>query len=311
MITKLNSILEKRIAVITLLSVAIGVIVGKELERYTFLVPWFFAFFSFSSSLGLRISGIKEALKKPLPIVLCLLILYVIAPLVAFVFGFTLFPNDLYTIIGLVLAFTLPAGIVSLMWVSIYGGNRSLSLSIVIFSTLISPLIIPMTLSLLVGEEVLLDTFAIMSGIIWMVIIPSLLGITFHKLKANFSDTLKIRLSPFAKISLMFVIMLNSSVASPYFKEMNSKLFLIGVVVLVVSLLGFMVGFLTGKLFKLDREIQITLMFNSGIRNIGVGAAIAITYFPAPVVLPVVITILFQQVLASLCGYILKYLNKS
>ncbi len=309
MITKLNSILEKWIAILTLLSVLIGVVIGTGLVRFTFLVPWFFAFFSFSSSLGLSIFGMRKTIKKPIPIFLCLFILHVITPLIAFVIGLVLFPNDLYTIIGIVLAFTLPAGIVSLMWVSIYDGNSALSLSIIIFSTLLSPLIVPITLSLLVGERVVLDTFAIMGGIIWMVIIPSLLGISANKLTPKFGNALKNRLAPFAKISLMLVIILNSSVTSPYFKELNSKLFMISAVIVFISFSGYVIGLLSGKILKFKKEVQITLMFNSGIRNIGVGAAIAITYFPPSVVLPVVITILFQQVLASLFSrYALKIL---
>jgi bile acid:Na+ symporter, BASS family len=46
-------------------------------------------------------------------------------------------------------------------------------------------------------------------------------------------------------------------------------------------------------------------MYNSGMRNISAGAVIAITYFPAPVAIPVIVGMLFQQVLASLVGSVL------
>jgi predicted Na+-dependent transporter len=47
------------------------------------------------------------------------------------------------------------------------------------------------------------------------------------------------------------------------------------------------------------------------MRNISAGAVIAITYFPAAVAVPVVVGMLFQQILASLNGYFLnRYYNK-
>ncbi|MNJ80971.1 hypothetical protein D3C77_795600 [compost metagenome] len=43
------------------------------------------------------------------------------------------------------------------------------------------------------------------------------------------------------------------------------------------------------------------------MRNISAGAVLAVTYFPAPVAVPVVLGMVFQQTLASLAGYLLKY----
>lgn len=302
MIVKVNSFLEKFIGILTFLSVIIGIVVGADLVHYTFLVPWVFAFFSFSSSLGLSIQGIRKTVKKPLSIIVCIIILHLLVPSVAFVGGNLLFPNNLYTIIGLVLAFSIPTGIVSLMWVGIYSGNKALSLSIIIISTLISPFSVPMTLSFIAGETIVLDTIGIMTGILLMVIIPSSLAIVTNKIKQTVAETLNKQLSPFAKLSLLIVIMLNSSVASPYFKQFNIELLSISLVILSISISSYFFGFLLGKLMRFEKEVQTTLMFNSGIRNIGIGAAIATTYFSPPVVLPVVITILFQQILAFLFG---------
>lgn len=45
------------------------------------------------------------------------------------------------------------------------------------------------------------------------------------------------------------------------------------------------------------------------MRNLGAGTALAITYFPPNVVLPVILSMLFEQSLASLYGVILKRFN--
>lgn len=47
------------------------------------------------------------------------------------------------------------------------------------------------------------------------------------------------------------------------------------------------------------------LRINGGMRNISAGAVLAVTYFPAPVAVPVVLGMVFQQMMASLVGLVL------
>ncbi len=42
------------------------------------------------------------------------------------------------------------------------------------------------------------------------------------------------------------------------------------------------------------------------MRNISAGAVLAVSYFPAPVAVPVVLGMLFQQVLAALSGRLVQ-----
>jgi predicted Na+-dependent transporter len=71
-------------------------------------------------------------------------------------------------------------------------------------------------------------------------------------------------------------------------------------------LLGYFLGWLTGKLIGWDAPTVIATTFNGGMRNISAGAVLAVAYFPAPVAIPVVLGMLFQQSLASLVGYLLN-----
>lgn len=49
-----------------------------------------------------------------------------------------------------------------------------------------------------------------------------------------------------------------------------------------------------------DHETITAFTFLGGMRNISAGTVIALSYFPSAVVLPVVVGMLFQQILASL-----------
>ncbi|MNC65135.1 hypothetical protein D3C75_1153990 [compost metagenome] len=46
------------------------------------------------------------------------------------------------------------------------------------------------------------------------------------------------------------------------------------------------------------------------MRNISAGAVLAVSYFPAPVAVPVVLGMVFQQLLASLAGFLLGHRAK-
>ena len=79
----------------------------------------------------------------------------------------------------------------------------------------------------------------------------------------------------------------------------------------VAFLLPFMlspvaVSWMIGKWLRWDRAKVVTLTFCGGMRNISAGAVLAVSYFPAPVAVPVVLGMLFQQVLAALSGRLVQ-----
>jgi BASS family bile acid:Na+ symporter len=70
--------------------------------------------------------------------------------------------------------------------------------------------------------------------------------------------------------------------------------------------MGYLLGWLVAKLMGWKEDVVVALTFNGGMRNISAGAVLAVAYFPAPVAIPVVLGMLFQQSLASLFGYLLN-----
>jgi len=118
-------------------------------------------------------------------------------------------------------------------------------------------------------------------------------------------------LAPFSKISLGIVVMLNGSIVAPYLKDINLKLISITVMVFFIAATGYLFSFLIGKLIRSDRDTVVSLTFSGGMRNISAGAVIAVTYFSPAVAVPVVVGMLFQQILASFAGYFLtRYFTK-
>lgn len=80
---------------------------------------------------------------------------------------------------------------------------------------------------------------------------------------------------------------------------MTPLLFEVAGCILLIAASGYAIGWLCAVLLKQKRDFTVSMMFNSGMRNISAGAVIAAAYFPAEVMFPVMIGTLFQQVSTS------------
>lgn len=308
MLQNINKILEKWMPFITPISVVVGVLMAERLVPYTFIVPWIFALMTFVGSLSLNFNDLKRVIMHPVPILICILVLHLVMPTIAWVIGNLLFSGDAYTITGLVLAFTIPTGIISFMWVSIYQGNIAMTLSIILISTLVSPFVVPQILSLFVGAEVHIDVWGMMSGLLLMLGLPSIIGLIWNQAtEGRVKDYLAKPLAPLPKIGLGVVVAINSSVVAPVFRNINLKLIEIALTVLLIAILGYLLGWWVAKLMRWERGVIFALTINSGMRNISAGAVLALSYFPPPVAVPVIVGMLFQQILASTFGKVLEH----
>jgi len=245
-----------------------------------------------------------------MPIITTLVILHVIMPLFVWTVGYLLFPKDPYVITGLILSFVIPAGVTSFIWASMYKGNIGLTLSVILIDSMLSPFIVPASMHLLVGAKVRMDAWDMMMGLLMMIVLPSFLGMVLNSMTGGSIKTvLGEKLAPFSKLSLIFIIAINGAQVAPYLKHIDSHIFKLAIVVLLLAATGYFLGLIIATIFKWDTDIKVSLTFNGGMRNLGAGTVLAITYFPPPVVLPVILAMLFEQSMASLYGLILKRVN--
>lgn len=291
--------------IITPISVVIGVIFADFFVDFTNLIPWIFAFITFAGSLGSSFSSFQETLKHPLPLFIALIILHILMPVWAWGVGYFTFSGDVETITGLVLGMAIPTGISSLIWVSIYRGNIPLTLSVILLDTFLSPFIVPLTLAILVGGKVEMDVYSMISGLLFMVVVPSILGMLVNQFtQGKAKKQLGPKLAPFSKLGLGIVVVINGAAVAPYLRNIDMKLLMITGTVFLIAFTGYFFSFVIGKLFRGDRDTVVALTFTGGMRNISAGAVLAVSYFSPAVAVPVVIGMLFQQVLASIYGFL-------
>lgn len=306
MLQVLNQHLNRIMPLITPSSILLGVLCGSWLSPYTFLSPWLFAFMTFSGSISLSFRDLVGVLRKPLPLFVCLFILHLTMPLVALGLGHIVYPTDAYTITGMVLAAAIPTGISSFVWVSIYRGNIALTLSIILIDTLLAPFIVPGIMSLLLGTSIHLDSAAMMGSLFWMIVVPSLLGMLLNEwTKGAIAPVWGPRLNPISKLFMAIVVAINGSVVAPYLMNIDWQLVLMALVIILLAATGYLLCYLSSRLLRWNKADQVALMFNGGMRNISAGAVLAVTYFPPPVAVPVILGMIFQQMMASMIGYLI------
>ncbi|WP_046175836.1 bile acid:sodium symporter family protein [Domibacillus indicus] len=307
MLKAINIFLARWMPLLTPLSVLSGVLLAEFIHSWIFIVPWLFAFMTFVGSLNSNFGMLRHTMSHPFPIFLALAILHLITPVFAWTVGHLMFPDDPLTVTGFTLALVIPTGITSVVWVTMYKGSVPLALVIILIDTMLSPLIVPFSMSVLAGSRVEMDVLAMVSGLFWMIVLPSLLGMIANEwLKEEKASRLSQTLSPFSRVSLPIVIAVNSGVAAPYLRDIDARLIQILLTILFVVLCGYMLSWGLAIVFRQTRENIITLIYTGGMRNISAGAVIAVNFFPPQTAVPVVVCMLFQQMLAAFHGFLLR-----
>ena len=285
MLEKFNSFMEKWMAFVTPACLLTGVLFPDIAKHGVPYVTYAFAFMTFIGALKSRFRDVADVFKRPL----------------------LLFPGNMNYITGMVLEFSVPAAVISLMWVSIYNGNSPLSLSLVVIDTILAPFLIPAVLKLLVGSSVKMDTVGMMKELVFMIALPAVLAMCLNEVShGKVMETWPKKLAPFSKMCLIFVVTSNSSKVSPYMKHLNGERLEVAAAILVLAAGGYAIGWIIAILTRQNKAATVSMIYGSGMRNISAGAVIAGAYFPAETLFPVMIGTLFQQILAAFYGSMMR-----
>jgi bile acid:Na+ symporter, BASS family len=294
-------------AFLTPASVIIGVILSSFLHQFSFLVPWIFAGMTFVGSLTSNFKSVKHIITHPLSLLLTLAVLHIVTPVWAFTIGHLFFQNNPFTITGLVLSMVIPTGITSVIWVSMYKGNVPFTLAIILLDTLFSPFIVPISMSLFIGKTVHLEIWEMMKGLLGMIVLPSLVAMLVNQFYSkSVAEKWNKTLAPFSKLGLAVVVSINSSVIAPYIRHIDEKFIQIALTIFFIAICGYFFAWILGILTKRSRDEVVGMIYTGGMRNISAGAVLAISFFPHPAAVPVVIGMLFQHILAAFYGQLIK-----
>lgn len=308
-LSKIDQYVSKRIARFTLLCVVLAVSFPHLFVHLTPITPALFAFMTFVSSLGATFQEMKTPLRHPLPVLAALVSLHIILPLSALLVGRVLFATQPLFTVGVILEFSVPTAIISLIWVGMERGNVPLSLTIVLLDTVLAPLLIPTTLRLLAGSVAEVDGGGMMKSLLFMIALPALAALCVNQITHESARReWQPRLSPISKICFFCIVLSNVTGVSQFFRHMTPYLLMVAGIVLMLCLFGFAIGWGMARLLHMDYPSTLTLTINIGMRNINAGAVLAMQYFPVEVLYPIVVTSLFMQVLVA---FLLKLIHRT
>ena len=301
-------LLDKYFPFMTPTFLILGLLLGTVVGRFVGIVPVLFAGATFIGSLRIDFNAFLRTARRPKGIFTAMLILRVLMPLLALLFGRIFFPNNIYTQTGLLLFGLLPVAINSVLWTVITKGNVALTLSVVLLDTRLSPFVLPLSVLVLTGASIDLDTFGMMTSLFLMVVLPSLVGMSLNQMtKGEFGKKWSVPLAPYAKILLLAVIIINGGNIRRYFPPISWQLIAIMASITTLAVMGYLMSWHLAKWLKLPEQDVKAVVFSGGMRNMSTGVVIAVAYFPPAAAIPIVTGIFFQQLV---CATIAKLLER-
>lgn len=155
-------------------------------------------------------------------------------------------------------------------------GNTALSVTITSFTTLLAPLVTPALIYLLASEWLPVSFSAMFMSVVQVVLIPIILGIiaqfVFKPLVAKSVDILP-------TVSVIAIVLIVAAVVSGSRDKILETGLLIFAVVILHNGLGYLFGYLIGKLFKMKYEDKKAISIEVGMQNSGLGAQLAMAHF--------------------------------
>nr|WP_246246175.1 bile acid:sodium symporter [Paenibacillus lemnae] len=282
------------------------------ISSYAYLIPYMFGYITLVMAMGCGIGHLKAVLKRPLPVVLTLLLAHAAAPLLAYGTGAVIFgPESAYTT-GLILFAIIPLGVSSVLWVGSSGGSVPFILSVVVLDTMLSPIIVPLLMNLFSGTSGMeWEMRSLIIDLFTMVVFPTAIGVLLYEVSKGRAKAWSAPAAqPVSKLAFMLVVMLNAAVIAPQAQSIKQDLGIVVPAVILLIILCYGLGYVGSFLDpRRTKELSITLTYASGMRNISLGMVLATAYFPPSVSVPVLLSIMFQQPAATVVHAIINRLK--
>jgi bile acid:Na+ symporter, BASS family len=240
--------------------------------KFTSLIVPLIQLIMFTMGTEMSLKDFESVVKTPKAVVIGLVSHFTIMPLV----GATLaksfgFPPEIAA--GVILIGSVPSGVTSNVLAFIAKANMPLSVTIATVSTLMAPIMTPFLMKILAGQFVKVDFVAMMIHVIQIIIVPVVLGLVINKLIRNGMKWLKTIMPVISMcgVLMMLIVIVSSG---------RDSLLKIGPLLFVVSIIhhstGYLLGYWSGRLFRLDEKTCRTISLEVGMQNGGLASGIAI-----------------------------------
>ena len=182
------------------------------------------------------------------------------------------FSLDAALMAGVVLVGTCPGGTSSNVITYLSRGDVALSVGMTSVNTFLAPLMTPAITYLLLQTTVNVDMVAMFLSILQVVILPIMLGFVINKLFAQVTRSL---VDVLPAVSVTAICLIVACVVSHNAERILETGGLVFVVVVLHNMLGYICGFLLGKILRLDVPRIKALSVEVGMQNSGLATSLA------------------------------------
>lgn len=306
-----NRYFERWMFVIIPGSLVLGFLFASQLNPFIQAVPYLFAYVTLTMAIGCGLGQLREVLRRPGIMGLTFVIAHVVSPLVAYGIGSFVFGAESPYVVGLVLFTIIPIGVSTVLWVGMSGGSVPLMLAMVVLDSALSPLVVPAGIHLFFDSAVDVQAGPLIVDLLIIIVLPTIIGVALHQFsRGRIQGVVQPFTAPVSKFCFVAVVSLNASAIAPHLDQLKEDMLLLVPLVIVLVGLCYAFGYIcTAQLH--NREQQVTVSYATGMRNISLGIVLALGYFSPLAAVPVVLSILIQQPLATVHHYALQKLNKN
>ncbi|WP_128546057.1 bile acid:sodium symporter family protein [Larkinella soli] len=190
--------------------------------------------------------------------------------------GYTLanvfnFPPEIAA--GVILIGCSPSGLASNVMCFIAKADVPLSITVTSISTLLAPFMTPALMKLLAGQFIEIEFWKMMVEIMQIIIAPVALGLILNRVFHKSAVVLN-RIMPL--VSMGGIVLIVGIITAAGRDSLLTVGWTLALCVLIHNLSGFLLGYWSGRLFRLDEQSCRTVAIEVGLQNGGLASGIAL-----------------------------------
>ena len=262
--------------VIVLLVAALSLFVPSSLAWIgTSVINPMLGVIMFGMGLTLSAQDLKIVLSRPKDILIGCLTQFTVMPLLAWILTKT-FSLSQELAIGVILVGCCPGGTASNVITYLAKGDLALSVGMTAASTLLAPLLTPLLVWLLAGTMVDVNTTGMLLSIVYIVILPIVCGLLCQRFIPKLTHRVTPYLPAFSSLAVALTV---GIVVSHNADRLMTAGMLVVLVVILHNLCGLGIGYLVGRLLRLQRPKCVALSIEVGMQNSGLATSLAVMHF--------------------------------